>query len=191
MPLAWLMSILAAFSLPFWAGRLQGGLQNWLQNAFPDGAEAMRSGQLAAGFAWPPFSELPVLLWPLGLGLLLSIVLGWSLRRLGRRLGPRLGPRLGLRLSHWLPAGDLWWPVAACGRWLWCLGRGILTRLARLQETWIAWWIARAGNGLTGLNALTRAEGWLRRQLAMLLLAVAVGLAGVLLLNAKSTPLWP
>ncbi|MFP4602661.1 MAG: complex I subunit 5 family protein [Halochromatium sp.] len=159
MPLAWLMSLVAALSLPFWAGWLTGGL--------------------VGGRGWPRFSELPTLLWPLGLGLLMSVGFGWSLRRLGPRL------------SHWLPAGDLWWPLAAGGRRLRRLGRRMLKGLASLQAAWIAWWGARAGNGLTGLNALTRAEGWLRRQLAMLLLAVAVGLAGLLLLDAQSTPLWP
>jgi hypothetical protein len=40
----------------------------------------------------------------------------------------------------------------------------------------------RERDGLTGLDTLTRAQGWLRRQLALLLLALALGLAAVLLL---------
>ncbi|MBK1616911.1 hypothetical protein CKO42_00275 [Lamprobacter modestohalophilus] len=158
MPLAWLISVLAALSLPLWFSLLAGGI------------EGVLSGQLADRFAWPPLSALPALLWPLGLGVLLSVVFGWSLHR------------VAVRLSHWLPAGDLWWPLAFCGRWLWHLVRRMLRRLAALQSGWIAWWVARERDGLTGLDTLTRAEGWLRRQLALLLLAVALGLAAVLLL---------
>ncbi|MEA3640484.1 MAG: complex I subunit 5 family protein [Lamprobacter sp.] len=166
MPLAWLISVLAALSLPLWFSWLAGGI------------EGVLSGRLANRFAWPPLSALPTLLWPLGLGLLLSIALGWGLRR------------VATRLSHWLPAGDLWWPLAFCGRWLWRLVIRMLRRLALLQSAWIAWWVARERDGLTGLDTLTHAEGWLRRQLALLLLVVALGLAAVLLLSAKSTPLW-
>ncbi|MBK5930689.1 complex I subunit 5 family protein [Halochromatium salexigens] len=183
MPLAWLLGIVAALSLPFWAGWLAGGLTAELADQLADGIDGELEGafsrQLAGGLASPPLSALPALLWPLGLGLLFSIVLGWSLRR------------VATRLSHWLPAGDLWWPLAFCGRWLWCLARGLLQGLVILQAAWIAWWVARERDGLTGLEMLTRAEGWLRRQLALLLLAVALGLAVVLLLNAKSTLLWP
>jgi len=167
MPLAWLISVLAALSLPLWFNWLAGGI------------EGVLSGRLMGRFAWPPLSALPALLWPLGLGLLLSLALGWGLRRVAPRL------------SHWLPAGDLWWPLAFCGRWLWHLVSWMLRRLADLPSGWIAWWVARERDGLTGLDTLTRAEGWLCRQLALLLLAVALGLAIVLLLNAKSTLLWP
>jgi formate hydrogenlyase subunit 3/multisubunit Na+/H+ antiporter MnhD subunit len=155
MPLAWLLSVFAALSLPLWS--------SWLVD----------------GLASPPLSALPDLLWPLGLGVLLSGVFGWSLGR------------VAVRLSDWLPAGDLWWPLAFCGRWLWRLGRGLLQGLAILQAAWIAWWVACERAGLAGLDTLTRAEGWLRRQLALLLLAVALGLAVVLLLNVRSTLLWP
>ncbi|WP_462330892.1 hypothetical protein, partial [Thiohalocapsa halophila] len=127
----------------------------------------------------PPLHALPALLWPLGLGLLLSLALGWGLRRIAPWL------------SAHLPAGDLWWPLAAAGRRLWLLTRRMLRRLAAWQAAWVAWWVAREHDGATGLDALTSAEGWLRRQLPVLLLAVAVGLAAVLLLSAKSTPLWP
>lgn len=167
MPLAWLISVLAALSLPLWFSLLAGGI------------EGVLSGRLADRFAWPPLSALPALLWPLGLGLLLSVVFGWSLRR------------VAVRLSHWLPAGDLWWPLAFCGRWLWRIVRRMLRRLVALQSGWVAWWVTRERDSLTGLDTLTCAEGWLRRQLALLLLAVALGLAVVLLLNAKSTLLWP
>ncbi len=167
MPLAWLMSVLAALSLPLWASWLTGGVAGVL------------SGRFANRFAWPPISALPTLLWPLGIGLLLSAVFGWSLRRIAPQL------------SHWLPAGDLWWPLATCGRWLRRLASVMLRQLAILQSAWVAWWVARERNSLTGLDALTRAEGWLRRQLALLLLAVALGLTTVLLFSAKSTPLWP
>ena len=169
MPLAWLMSVLAALSLPLWASGLA-------VSRHKDGGLPVQVGD---GFAWPPLSALPGLLWPLALGLLLSVVLGWGLRRVAPWL------------SRWLPAGDIWWPLAACGRWLWRLARGALRRLAALQAAWVAWWIARERDGLTGLDVLTRAESWLRRELAVLLLAVALGLAAVLLLSAKSTPLWP
>ncbi|MBK5942178.1 hypothetical protein CCR96_23645 [Halochromatium roseum] len=167
MPLAWLISVLAALSLPLWFSWLAGGI------------EGVLSGRLAGRFAWPPLSALPALLWPLGLGLLLSLALGWSLRRVAPRL------------SDWLPAGDLWWPLAFCGRWLWRLARRLLQGLASLQAAWVAWWVAREGDGLAGLDTLTRAEDWLRRQLALLLLAVALMLAAVLLLSAKSRLLWP
>lgn len=167
MPLAWLISVLAALSLPLWFSLLAGGI------------EGVLSGRLADRFAWPPLNALPALLWPLGLGLLLSVVFGWSLRR------------VAVRLSHWLPAGDLWWPLAFCGRWLWRIVRRMLRRLVALQSGWVAWWVTRERDSLTGLDTLTCAEGWLRRQLALLLLAVALGLAVVLLLNAKSTLLWP
>jgi formate hydrogenlyase subunit 3/multisubunit Na+/H+ antiporter MnhD subunit len=169
MPLAWLTSVLAALSLPLWASGLAVSLHK-------DGGLPV---QVADGFGWPPLSALPALLWPLTLGLLLSVGLGWGLRRVAPWL------------SCWLPAGDLWWPLSACGRWLWRLARGALRRLAALQAAWVAWWVARERDGLTGLDALTRAESWLRRELAVLLLAVALGLAVVLLLSAKSTPLWP
>ncbi|WP_462320137.1 proton-conducting transporter transmembrane domain-containing protein [Halochromatium sp.] len=167
MPLAWLLSVLAALGLPFWASWLTDGL-----------AYGLTAGQ-ADGFAWPPLRALPTLLWPLGLGLLTSVVIGWSLYRVAPRL------------SHWLPVGDLWWPLATCGRWLWQLARGLLRRLSALQAAWVAWWLARERNGLSGLDALTRAEGWLRRQLSLLLLAVALGLAAVLLLSTRGTPVWP
>ncbi|WP_295878352.1 complex I subunit 5 family protein [uncultured Thiohalocapsa sp.] len=159
MPMAWVLSVLAALGLPFWAGTL--------------------AGTHTGGPGWPPLGALPTLLWPLGLGLLLSLVLGWSLRRIAPWLNARL------------PAGDLWWPLAAAGRGLWRLTRRMLRRLAAWQAAWVAWWVARERDGLAGLDTLTRAEGWLRRQLAVLLLAVAAGLAAVLLLSAESTPLWP
>jgi formate hydrogenlyase subunit 3/multisubunit Na+/H+ antiporter MnhD subunit len=159
MPLAWLLSVLAALSLPLWAGPLAGGR--------------------ASMFGWPPLDALLKLSWPFGLGLLLSVVLGWGLRRVGPWLSRRL------------PAGDLWWPLAAFGRWLRRPATATLHRLAALQAGWIDWWSARERDGLAGLDVLTRAEGWLRRQLAVLLLAVALGLAAVLLLSARSTPLWP
>jgi hypothetical protein len=109
----------------------------------------------------------------------LSLALGSGLRR------------GATRLSHWLPAGDFWWPLAACGRWLWRLVSRMLRRLAVLQSAWVAWWVTRERDGLTGLDTLTRAEGWLRRQLALLLLTVALGLAAVLLLSTESSFLWP
>jgi formate hydrogenlyase subunit 3/multisubunit Na+/H+ antiporter MnhD subunit len=159
MPMAWLLSVLAALGLPFWAG--------WL------------TAERATGQGSPPLHALPALLWPLGLGLLLSLALGWGLRRIAPWL------------SAHLPAGDLWWPLAASGRRLWLLTRRMLRRLAAWQAAWVAWWVAREHDGATGLDALTSAEGWLRRQLPLLLLAVALGLAAVLLLSANSTPLWP
>jgi len=111
------------------------------------GLEGISSGQCPSGFAWPPLSALPTLLWPVGLGLLLSGIFGWGLRRLAPRL------------SNWLPVGDLWWPLAACSHWLWRLGRRLLRWLAPGQAAWVAWWNARERDGLRGLDALTGTEG--------------------------------
>lgn len=187
MPLAWLLSLVAALSLPFWAGWLRGGLDGELAMKLRDRLLGGLAGrledafqtQLAEGLAWPSFSALPALLWPLGLGMLLAVVLGWGLRKVAPTL------------SHWLPAGDLWWPLVACGRWLWRLVGTLTSNLATLQSAWIAWWVARERGAFTGLDRLAQAEVCLRRQLAMLLLAVALVLGLLLLLNTSHTPLWP
>lgn len=139
----------------------------------------MLSGRFAERFAWAPISAVPNLLWPLGLGLLLAVILGWNLRRIGPRL------------SAWLPAGDLWWPFAASSRRLRRLGSALQRTLAFLQAAWVDWWVARERDGLKGLDALTHTERWLRRQLALLMLVVALGLATILVFSAGSTPIWP
>ncbi|WPL15168.1 Hydrogenase-4 component B [Thiorhodovibrio winogradskyi] len=149
MPLAWLICVLAGLSLPLWIG--------WHAVA-PD---------------LPPLTALPALLWPLALGLLLSLVLGWSLCR--------FAPQIALQLSRWLPAGDLWWPLAWCARGLLRAGRWTAQALANMQAAWVTFWVAREQAMLAALDQLIRAEGWLRRQLAMLLLALAGGLAALLL----------
>jgi hydrogenase-4 component B len=159
MPLAWLLCVLAALSLPLWAGWLAGGTGD----AFDELA----------------LKALPALLWPPALGLALSVVLGWALRRVAPWLSRRL------------PAGDLWWPLAAGARWLRRPGQATLRWLAAVQASWVAWWVAREHGAVAGLDALTRAEDWFRRQLALLLLAVALGLAAVLLIGAEGMPLWP
>jgi hypothetical protein len=223
MPLAWLLTMIAALSLPCWGGWLTGGfpaeltdglplglageadvkLDDNLSNGLEDGlvseppweasaglsrglsgglsgdVEGMRSGQCSSGLAWPPLSALPALLWPVGLGLLLAVIFGWGLRRFVPRL------------SSWLPSGDLWWPLAACSHWLWRLGRRLLRWLAAEQAAWVTWWNARERDGLRGLDTLIGAEDWLRRQLPLLLIAVALGLAAVLLLSAAHRPPWP
>jgi hydrogenase-4 component B len=159
MPLAWLLSVLAALSLPLWAGVLAGGAGD--------------------AFDGPALKALPALLWPPALGLVLSLLLGWTLRRAAPWLSRRL------------PAGDLWWPLAAGARRLRRPGRATLRWLAAVQASWVAWWVAREHDAVTGLDVLTRAEGWLRRQLALLLLAVALGLAAVLLVGVEGMRLWP
>ncbi|MBK1703555.1 complex I subunit 5 family protein [Halochromatium glycolicum] len=219
MPLAWLLTMIAALSLPCWGGWLTGdfpagltdglpldladeaddklgddlsdGLEDGLVSEPPSEAsaglsgglsgdlEGMHSGQCASGFAWPPLSALPALLWPVGLGLLLAVIFGWGLRRFAPRL------------SSWLPAGDLWWPLTACSHWLWRLGRRLLRWLGAGQAAWITWWNARERDGLRGLDTLIGAEDWLRRQLPLLLMAVALGLAAALLLSAAHRPPWP
>jgi formate hydrogenlyase subunit 3/multisubunit Na+/H+ antiporter MnhD subunit len=149
MSLAWLICALAGLSLPLWIG--------WYAGA-PD---------------WPPLTALPGLLWPLALGALLSLMLGWSMQR--------FAPRHSLALSRWLPAGDLWWPLAWCTTQLMRSGCWTARALSVTKVAWVAFWVAREQGALAALDHLLRAEGWLRRQLAMLLLAVAGGLAALLL----------
>lgn len=132
-------------------------------------------GWQAGGPDWPPIAVLPGLLWPFVLGVLLSLALGLSL--------PRFAPAAALWLSRWLPAGDLWWPLAWCMRALLRAGRWTAQILAAGKAAWVAFWIRREQAAVGALDRLTRAEGWPRHQLALLMLAAAASLAGLLLFH--------
>jgi hydrogenase-4 component B len=123
--------------------------------------------------ASPPAGELVGLWWPLGAGLAMSLLVGW------------LAHRRVLRVT-WRrpPPGDLWWPLAGGTRRLARGGRAWLTWLAEAKAAWVAWWVAREREGVALLDGLSCGEAWLRRHAAVLMMAVAVGLALVLLFSA-------
>nr|WP_240936090.1 complex I subunit 5 family protein [Halomonas bachuensis] len=83
MLLAWLFAVLAAAGVPLW---------------LPIGEP---------GVPWPPLKELPGLLWPAGLGVILAgLVL----------LTAKAGKGEWEKFSR-LPAGDLWWVYLVLARW--------------------------------------------------------------------------
>lgn len=82
MLLAWLFAVVAAAAVPLW----------------------LPIDQPRA--PWPPLKELPGLLWPAALGLLLA-----GLVLLATRAGART-----TRIAAHLPAGDLWWVYTAVAR---------------------------------------------------------------------------
>ncbi|MGM0982198.1 MAG: complex I subunit 5 family protein [Pseudomonadota bacterium] len=145
MPLAWLATLLAALTLPWWWG-----------------------GELALR-GLPPLAELPRLLWPLALGLACSLGV-WAVAR-----------RRPLHLARRLPPGDLWWLLVGGWQRLRARGQGSLDRLGSARDAWVAWWVAREGEIVRMLDSMTRAEEWLRRHAAVLMMGVAVGLALLLL----------
>ncbi|MCL7939937.1 complex I subunit 5 family protein [Halomonas sp. ATCH28] len=150
MPLAWLGALLAALTLPWWLG-----------------GELVDRG-------WPPLAKLPGLLWPLALGLAVS-VMAWAVAR-------RRPPRASWRL----PPGDLWWPLVSGGQRLRVWGQGSLARLGSAQHAWVAWWVARERDAIRALDGMTRGEGWLRHHAAVLMIGVAVGLALLMLFGMAS-----
>ncbi|MGQ4878956.1 complex I subunit 5 family protein [Billgrantia sp. LNSP4103-1] len=82
--LAWLFCVISAAAVPLW---------------LPIGEPRV---------PWPPMKELPGLLWPAGLGLILAgLVL--LMTKAGRREAP---------LASRVPPGDLWWVYAAVARGL-------------------------------------------------------------------------
>ncbi|SEM15434.1 complex I subunit 5 family protein [Halomonas daqiaonensis] len=107
MPLAWLATLLAALTLPWWLG-----------------GERFRLG-------WPPLAELPGLLWPLALGLLGSVVVWAVARRRPLRLPRRLPPgdlwwllEKGWQRLRALGQGNLARLASAQGTWVaWWLER--------------------------------------------------------------------
>ncbi|CAM3532149.1 complex I subunit 5 family protein [Halomonas lysinitropha] len=145
MPLAWLASLLAALTLPWWWG-----------------------GELALR-GLPPLAELPGLLWPLALGLAGSLGV-WAVAR-----------RRPLHLARRLPPGDLWWLLVEGWQRLRVRGQGSLDRLVSARDVWVAWWVARERDVVRVLDSMTRAEEWLRRHAAVLMMGVAVGLALLML----------
>jgi formate hydrogenlyase subunit 3/multisubunit Na+/H+ antiporter MnhD subunit len=149
LPLAWAIMVLAGLAVPLWI-----------------------AARLGLGMA-PPLTALPGLLWPAAAGLGLSIVLGWSLRRVAPRL------------AAWLPAGDLWWPLVWCARYLQSIGRWSARGLGTISLAWRNLWVRSEQALVIGVERLIRAEDWLRRQLASLLLIMASALAALLLSNLK------
>ncbi|MGM0693458.1 MAG: complex I subunit 5 family protein [Pseudomonadota bacterium] len=147
MPLAWLAILLAALALPWWLGD-----------------ELVNQER-------PPPAELPGLLWPLALGLMLSL------------LAMYLARRRPLRATRRLPAGDLWWPLARGGQWLRERGQGRLAQLASMQGDWVAWWMARERDVRRTLDDMIRGEGWLRHHAAVLMMGLAVVLALLMLMS--------
>lgn len=120
--------------------------------------------------ASPPAAELFGLWWPALLGLALALLVGLRVHR--------QPPRLAWRRP---PPGDLWWPLArGLGR-LWQGTRPWLARLAAAKEGWVAWWAALERSATSALDGLGEREAWLSRHAALLMMAVAVGLALVLL----------
>lgn len=120
----------------------------------------------------PPPAELPGLLWPLAVGLVASVA-AWGVAR-----------HRPLRATWRLPPGDLWWPLARAWQAWRLRGQARLARLGLAQGAWVAWWVARERDAVRALDGMTRGEGWLRRHAAVLMMAVAVGLALALLFSA-------
>lgn len=87
MPLAWVTTLLAALTLPWWLG-----------------------GELVEG-GWPPLAELPGLLWPLALGLLGSVVVWAVARRRALRFIHRLPPG-----DLWWPLARAWQALRTRGQ---------------------------------------------------------------------------
>ncbi|WP_416139880.1 complex I subunit 5 family protein [Halomonas sp. HK25] len=149
MPLAWLLLVVSALTLPLWLPML-----------------GMRP-------AVPPPAELFGLWWPALLGAALALLVGWLMHRWPL-----------WRAWRRLPAGDLWWPLASGLGRLWVATWPWLMRLAAAKAAWVAWWVAREEAGTAALDALGESEAWLRRHASVLMMAVAVGLALVLLFSA-------
>lgn len=128
---------------------------------------------LGAPSQWPPRGELVGLWWPVLLGLALSLLALWLFRQ-GRVRVTWQRP----------PPGDLWWPLARTAKRLLGAASAGGKRLAAIRAAWVAWWVALERSGTAALDALGPGEGWLRRHAAVLTLAVAIGLALVLLFGA-------
>ncbi len=120
--------------------------------------------------ASPPVSELFGLWWPALLGLAVALLVGWRVHR--------QPPRLAWRRP---PPGDLWWPLTRRLGRLWGGTRPWLARLAAAKKGWVAWWAALERSATSALDGLSEREAWLSRHGALLMMAVAVGLALVLL----------
>ncbi len=148
MPIAWLLLVASALSLPLWLP------------------------VLAVVPAWPPSTELAGLWWPALLGVALALLAGWLTHRRPLRMARRRPP-----------AGDLWWPLSRGMGHLWGGTRPWLVRLAAWKAAWVAWWVALERSGTSALDALGESEAWLRRHAAVLMMAVAVGLALALLFS--------
>ncbi|MDR5892404.1 proton-conducting transporter membrane subunit [Halomonas mongoliensis] len=120
----------------------------------------------------PPREELAGLWWPLLAGLALVLPAIWLTRR-------------GVSLAwHRPPPGDLWWPLSRAAGRLVEAARAGGERLAAIKGGWVAWWMELERSGTAALDALGEGESWLRRHAALLTMAVAVGLALVLLFGA-------
>ncbi|MCE8019292.1 hypothetical protein HOP51_04035 [Halomonas sp. MCCC 1A11036] len=144
MSLSWLFAVLAAAAVPFWL-------------------------PIGEGVAWPPMKDLPGLLWPVALGLVLA---GLTLLAAKARQGEaRQGE---WRFTARLRPGDLWWGYASLASGIAArLGRlgatlevrrlGIRSALARRERRTIAW-----------LDELTRYERGFVRLAVPLMVAVAV-----------------
>ena len=127
---------------------------------------------LGAEGSSPPREELASLWWPLLAGLALVLPAIWLTRR-------------GVSLAwHRPPPGDLWWPLSRAAGRLVDAARAGGERLAAIKGGWVAWWMGLERSGTAALDALGEGESWLRRHAALLTMAVAVGLALVLLFSA-------
>ncbi|PMR69507.1 hypothetical protein CR158_10160 [Halomonas heilongjiangensis] len=115
--------------------------------------------------AWPPVDELPGLLWPVALGVGLAVAAAWAARRWPWHLHGRL------------PPGDLWWPLAAA--WWGCRGRvqGPMAWLGETRAVLVACLVEGERRWKGRLVAVSRAEGWLRRHAAVLMMVIAIVLA--------------
>jgi hydrogenase-4 component B len=140
MPLSWLFAIVAATSLPLWLP-LAGGV---------------------AESPWPPADELPGLMWPVGVGLVLACVGLW------------LGDIIRRRITWRLMPGDLWWLYAMLAR---RLGAGLQegaervgARGSRLRGRLVA----AEREAMAWIDGLPRYERRFRQLAVPLMIGVAV-----------------
>ncbi|QOR38068.1 hypothetical protein HNO52_05745 [Billgrantia diversa] len=143
--LAWLFAVLAAAGVPLW---------------LPIGE---------SGVPWPPLKELPGLLWPAGLGVILAGLVMLAAKA-GRGEWERFSP---------LPAGDLWWVYAALARHLVAL-LGMLGGRLRTGNQWLrAGLVARERRITAWLDDLSHYE----RVFTHLAMPLMIGVALMLLLG--------
>lgn len=151
MTLAWTLCALLAVAVPWWL-------------ALPEApAGAVQANDL------PPWGELPGLLWPVLLGLVVTATLV---------VASHLEPRLHTRLSRAerLPPGDLWHLYVGLMLPVQQRLRAAAARLANAQEAVQHATSVCGQRAMAWLTELQRGEAWLRRWAVALMVVMIAGL---------------